>query len=245
MKAIDGLFSKNIYKLALLAIGAFLFLVGYYFRVSEQLDFYRITRGIISFTFLLYIVAIHKGRSSNLISFYMLLCGIIGLFGMWFEYHAFRLLIIVLSAYSLILLAVYVSPKIKKRPLSKWFLILAILITLLNSFLLFQFIEVILDGEEENGVYTVMLIYALLVVLISLLVLIYNKIKKSNASFYFTMSWFVLVISEVLRAAGYYEVGYDDVFVHLSRALFILSNILLVCYTMVSKSEKPAVVSYI
>jgi hypothetical protein len=164
---------------------------------------------------------------------------------MWFEQANFRILIIVLSAISVIVLAVYLSPKIKKTALSRRFWIQAGLLTVLNAFLLYQFIEMILVDEEMKGVFSVMILYALLVVFISLLVLVYNKIQSSRASMAFTMSWFTLVVSEILRAAGYYEVGFDEVLVHSGQILFIVSNALLVYYTIVNESEKPSVVKYI
>ncbi|MFT5231205.1 MAG: hypothetical protein ACI9KI_001840 [Patiriisocius sp.] len=237
--------SKKNYVSSLILVGACLFLLGYYFKRTDQLDFYRITRGITSFSFLTYVLLIHKGRSSSLISYYLLLCGIIGLFGLWFEQANFRILIIVLSAISIIVLAVYLSPKIKKKPLSPRFLILTGLLTVLNAFLLYHFIEMILVDEEMKGVFSVMILYALLVVFISLLVLVYNKIKSSRASMVFTMSWFALVVSEILRAAGYYEVGFDEVLVHTGQILFIVSNALLVYYTIVNESEKPSIVKYV
>ena len=237
--------SKKNYISSLIIVCVCLFLLGYYFKTTDQLDFYRVTRGITSFSFLTFILCIHKGRSSSLVSYYLLLCSIIGLFGMWFEQANFRILIIVLSAISLIVLAVYLSPKIKKKPLSRRFLILVGLFTVLNALLLHQFIEMILVEEEMNGVFSVMILYALLVVFISLLVLVYNKIKSSRASMVFTMSWFTLVVSEILRAAGYYEVGFNEVLVHSGQILFIASNALLVYYTIVNESEKPSIIKYI
>jgi len=61
----------------------------------------------------------------------------------------------------------------------------------------------------------------------------------------FTMSWFTLVVSEILRAAGYYEVGFNEVLVHSGQILFIASNALLVYYTIVNESEKPSIIKYI
>ena len=220
-------------------MGIILFTISVLVRVYDETTlYYRGMRGVVSVVYFVFLILINKKNTSTLLSVFLLVYALSSFLTVWYEIGILATLSLGLNFVALLALIFYMPPKVQFKNINIFFAIIFIIFLLVIGFLLFGLVDMIKDFSLNSAHYGFMLLVALNSAILCFLTIIYNHQKSSKGSLIFTIFVVLLVFSEVFRAIAYYDLGYGVYGVYLARILLIMSNALLIHYTVINEGEK-------
>src|SRR5690606_8746807 len=154
------LFFKN-YKIALAFLAVLFILLSLAIHLSQNFFLFRLLRGILCYTTLLYLWIAHRKHIQKWVVGFLLFYGASSIATLWFENIVMAALSMILNFVAFTMLFWYVLPKISLKYLSKTFTLLFILMVLVNGYLFIQFIELLKDMALSKTQYIFMVLSAL------------------------------------------------------------------------------------
>lgn len=216
------------YKLGLAILAVFFIFLSIAIHLSHNFFLFRLLRGIICFTTLVYLVAAHGKSLQKWIFGFLLFYGASSITTVWFENSIMASVSMILNFIAFLMLLWYIVPKFKLRNLTKAFTLLFVLMVLVNGYLFIQFVELMKEMTLSQVQYIFMILCAFCGILLGFLALFCNHFQNTRQSMAYTLLVFLIIFAEIFRAIGYYNLAYNPSFVYLGRIFLVLSLCVLV-----------------
>ncbi|CAM3445899.1 hypothetical protein [Aequorivita lipolytica] len=216
------LFFKN-YKLVLGILAIFFILLSITALMFQNYFLFRLLRGIICYTTLLYLIISHGKNIQKWLVGFLFFYGASSITTVWYENGTMASISMILNFIAFLILLLYIVPKVNLKNLSKTFTFLFIVIVMVNGYLFFQLIELMKEMILSNTQYIFMILDALCGILLIFLALLYNHSVNTAQSMNFTILIFLLIFGEIFRGIAYYNLVYSTTFDYLARIFLVLS----------------------
>lgn len=221
MRMLEKPFFKN-YKIGLVILAIFFIGLSISIYLLENYFLFRLLRGIVCYTTLVYLLMIHGKNIQKWIVAFLFFYGASSITTVWFENGTMASISMILNFIAFLMLFFYILPKFSLKKITKTFTILFILMITVNGYLLLQLIE-IMKELTNNTQYVFMLLSAWSGILLAFLALMHNHYFNTPQSMAFTLLIFSLVFAQIFRGIGYYQLEEGALFIYLGRIFFILS----------------------
>lgn len=207
---------------------------------------YRLLRGIICYTTLIYLLLAHGKKIQKWIVGFLFFYGTSSITTVWFENGTMASISMILNFIAFIMLLWYVVPKFKIEKLTKSFTLLFILIVIINGYLFIQLIEMMKAMTLNYTQYIFMLLSAFCGIFLAFMALFYNHFYNTRQSMAFTILVFLIIFAEIFRGIGYYDLANSIFFVYLARIFLVLSLSVLVHFSFLDLNKnsvsKPSII---
>jgi len=163
----------------------------------------------------------------------------------WYENEYLATLSMGLNSLSFLSLIVYVIPKIKDIKIDFFVISSFTLIGLILSYLGYQFVFSFKEFTLSNLHYFFIILNVFFIVIITFLGILYNHKLSSKISLLFMGFVIALLFAEVFRGIAYYNLLNENISVHISRGLFIISMAIFSIYALLNNKENEENIQYI
>lgn len=233
----EKIFFKN-YKIGLAILAVFFICLSITIHHFQNYFLFRLLRGIICYTTLLYLLFAHGKKIQKWIVGFLFFYGASSITTVWYENGIMAGLSMILNFIAFLILFLYILPKFTLKKITKTFTILFILMVIVNGYLFFQLVELMKEMTLNITQYIFMLLSASCGILLGFLALFYNHYFNNAQSMAFTMLIFSIIFAEIFRGIGYYNLADTVLFVYLGRIFLVLSLSMVVHFSFLDL--KPA-----
>ena len=239
----EKVFFRN-YKIELGILAVFFILLSIAVHLFHNFFLFRLLRGIICYTTLIYLFVAHRGNIQKWLVGFLFFYGASSITTAWYENGMMATISMILNFASFLMLLLYVVPKFSLRKISKTFTLLFILMVIVNGYLFLQLVELMKSMTLNNTQYIFMILCASCGILLGFLALFDNHYDNSNQSMVFTLLIFLLIFAEVFRGIAYYNLAEGAVFIYLARIFFVFSLCVLVHFSFLDIKTKSLNASF-
>ncbi len=217
-----NLFSKN-YKVGLVVLSIIFIALSIILHLNENYFWYRLVRGIFCGIILIFLLMVQGKNVQKWIVGFLIFNGASCITMAWFEDKLMASATMVLAFISYMMFFFYIIPKVKISHFTKTFSLLFILLLLFNGYLFIQFIEAMRDLTLSETQHNFTLISGITGSLLGFFALYQNHIFNTQQSMTFMFVVIMLIFSGIFRGIGYYDLIVGNIFVYLSRILYVLA----------------------
>ncbi len=225
------------YKKVLFITSVLLLICSILVHFFGNFPLYRFLRGLISFIFLAIIVAYTRKETNGVLVGFLVTYGASSVCTVWYENTTIAAISLFLNFFAYLFLIKAVWPKASFKNLGSVLTIVFIVLVIINTYLLYEFISKLQDFANGSLHYAAMLLGAMSLVIVGFLSLLYNHSQNSKASLVFTLTVFLFVFAEIFRAIGYYNFGFGNMSVYIARVMLITATGLLAHFMLMRKNE--------